>query len=80
MRAVPVDRLEALREDLDRLASTDELNGFQQHILHGIYRFELPTAFKARQVLVAAMPTPACAKVEFEMEGKKRRVSVSAVR
>ena len=74
LRAVSVERLEALREDLNRLASSDELNGFQQYILSGIYQFDLPSAFEARQVLVVATPTPACAKVEFEWEGKKRRV------
>ncbi len=72
-RAVSVERLSALREDLSRLESSVELNGFQRHILHGIYQFDLPSAIEARQVLVIATPTPACAKVEFEWEGEKRR-------
>lgn len=74
LRAVPIERAGSLREDLDRFESSEELNGFQRHILHGIYRFDPPAAFEARQVLIIATPTPSCAKVEFEWEGETRRI------
>lgn len=75
-RMLPAERLGELERDIARFAGSEELNGFQRHIVRRMYRFDPPEAgFPARSVAVVAVPMPAYAKALFAWRGKIAPVS-----
>jgi epoxyqueuosine reductase len=74
-KIVPVGRIGDIRHDLESLKNSNTLNGFQNYILSGIYRLDLPdTGFEIRSVIVTASPTPYLTKITFNRDG--RRISL----
>ena len=71
LQVIPIRRLQDIRAEITAFRETEELNGFQQWITSGLYRFDLPAAeFPIRSILLLAIPHPFYAEVEFFSEGK----------
>jgi epoxyqueuosine reductase len=70
---VPIERLEDLKADLARFRKAEELNGFQAWIVDELYGFDPPADLRARSVILAAVPHPFCADVEFVSGGRSFR-------
>ncbi len=70
-RIVPIGRIGDLREELDRFAQAEELNGFQRFIVEKLYRYDAPDiGFEPQSVVIAAAPSPAYANVTFTHAGE----------
>ncbi len=71
LQVIPIGRLQDVRAEIADFREKEELNGFQQWITSGMYRFELPAAeFPIRSILLLAIPHPFYANVEFVSQGK----------
>jgi epoxyqueuosine reductase len=71
-RILPVERLATLEEDIDAFAANEELNGFQEYIVHSMYRYDVADAgFDVRSVILIASPMPAYAKIELMWQGRR---------
>ena len=74
-RLIPAHRLESLEEELGRFGARDDLNGFQRWILEDMYELDPPAGFPAASILLAAVPHPFSATLEFEHGGRSLRCS-----
>ncbi len=71
LQVVPVERLKDLETDIMKLKKEEELNGFQQWILDGLYNFKVPdTAFEVKSIIIMALYHPFSAVVEFNHEAR----------
>jgi epoxyqueuosine reductase len=70
---IPVHKLESLKEELGRFRAREDLNGFQRWILEGMYELDPPAGFPAASILLAAVPHPFYATLEFKRGGRSLR-------
>lgn len=68
-----IDRLQSLQNDLEKLQSETELNGFQKWIINKLYNFKgVPQ--KMRSIIIVAIPRPAYANLTFNKNGNEYKV------
>lgn len=69
---LPVERLSTLYEDLRCFQSANELNGYQEWILHSMYDFQLPKVdFDIQSVCIVVSPIWARQDVSFVFDGRE---------
>ncbi|MFP3155841.1 hypothetical protein LQZ18_15720 [Lachnospiraceae bacterium ZAX-1] len=74
LRVVPVERLEDLRHSVEEFKHDTGLNEFQQKIT-GMYTFDVPKLpFKAKSIIVAAVPHYSYAEAVFHLNGREYKV------
>jgi epoxyqueuosine reductase len=72
LKVLSVERLEALKSELEFFKNNEELNPFQKWIVDSKYQLDVPSAeFPIRSILIAAIPHPAYANVTFEKQGRR---------
>lgn len=68
---IPIHRLQQVRNEIERFTHHEDLNSFQQWIVHNLYTFHVPkTEFSVQSILLLAIPHPFYAHVEFFYHGK----------
>lgn len=71
-KVIPLKRLQDIKQDIEQLKGSGQLNDFQKFIVNDIYRFDAPaTDFEVRSILIVASPSPARAKIVFNRQGKR---------
>ena len=75
LQMVPVGCLQHIKDEITFFEENNELNNFQKWIVTGLYNLTVPEAdFEVKSIIVAAVPHPAYAKVEFIRQGKLYRL------
>jgi len=71
LQVVPIECLLEIHDELISFKENNELNDFQNWIVSKLYTLAAPEAsFKINSIIIAAVPHPAYAKVEFNRQGK----------
>jgi epoxyqueuosine reductase len=71
VKIVDVKHLFDLHQEIEEFKNREELNGFQQWIVNGLYSFDLPKIdFEVKSILIAAIWHPMFANVELNYNGK----------
>lgn len=69
---VSIDRLQSIRQDLEDLQGSENLNNFQHYIVKELYHLDVPDAgFEVRSMILAATPVPSTIEMIFHMDGKR---------
>ncbi|MDP4093209.1 MAG: 4Fe-4S double cluster binding domain-containing protein [Bacillota bacterium] len=72
LEILPVERLQDLKGEIDVFENSEKLNNFQKWIVNRLYNFTLPGGgFTVKSIILAAIPHPAYAKVQFAKNGVK---------
>lgn len=72
LQVIPIERLQDLKDGINKFKSDYELNSFQQWIVNQMYQLSPPeTDFQIRSILLLALPHPSYAKVEFYQAGTR---------
>ncbi len=72
---IPVERLNTLKEELDRFQKEEELNGFQRWIVEELYHYDIPeTGFEVKSIILVALAHPPYAEVELTWKGSIHKV------
>lgn len=76
---VPVHRLQEIRQDLEELKSSQDLNNFQKYIVSSIYQLNPPDVdFEIRSIILVAAPSASSIEMFFHWNGKKIPVFLPA--
>lgn len=75
LEVVSIDRLQTMKEELDKLQNEKPINGFQKWIINNLYKYNFgKDTFTRRSVIIIAVPSPAAyANVTFSRNGKEYR-------
>lgn len=69
---LPIDRLNDLKNEFNKLRTEETLSSFQDFILDGIFSFEVPQVdFQVHSIILIATPMPAMTRVFFNRAGKR---------
>ena len=72
LQVVSPDRLHDLKNDIERFAESEELNGFQKWIVNDLYNYTIPNLnFPVRSIILMALSHPFYAEVVFQKDGRE---------
>ena len=72
LRAVPIEALHSIKDEITLLQSQQKLNGFQKWIVNNLYSYEIPqNPYPVKSIILAAVPHPAYAEAIFTRNNRE---------